>query len=232
MRLQWHLSRSRRLNEIIVAILILVPLSIIVPLILSVVFVCWHKTADPKAGQIPESNGDGVFRAIETSGVGYSRWVVLSKGLLIQGTPLSGRSAPVTRFIAPHWLTLPANGEFSIEDESAGWPFRCLHGRTSSDSSGVHETGYLHIGLRHNRPLIPVHIIWSGLFVDSMSVYIVLIILRIGWGLYLGHRRSRQDLCRSCGYDTSGLVLCPECGVAVSLRRAVPRGAGAQHVQR
>lgn len=117
--------------------------------------------------------------------------------------------------------------DFVVHQELfAGWPFKGWGATVSSDlvSRVAYRWCVPYLPQSPNswgmasvlplRPLLPEVVLNALLYAGS--AYVLYRLMALVLRKAIRFRRLRNRLCPNCGYDSSGLVACPECGFAVS----------------
>jgi hypothetical protein len=107
----------------------------------------------------------------------------------------------------------------------SGWPVRCVWSKIegSEHDAYVHPdkmvvTGGVRLLGPSSLKSLSVRPLWIGLIINSIMLYIILLVLvipvRVAFRSFIIRTRRRYGLCVRCRYDIKNVVLdkCPECG--------------------
>lgn len=157
-----------------------------------------------------------------------NKWPVIvvthesTTGIRARGISVDKSRASTTR---EHQISLesplqpPQDAEWWVIGQTkAGLPFKCVRGdaMTYGPKLGPLQTasrGFFRFGSGSDGDKYPYQPIWGGLALNTMAYGTAMFCVFALFRRIRVRRRLRKGLCVVCGYDISGIAVCPECGI-------------------
>lgn len=123
----------------------------------------------------------------------------------------------------PRSIRTPLDGEEHIAVlRRAGWPLEVAEGieRWLPDGTGV-DTSLWKPVVFGQTWVVPLGPVWGGLLANALFYATLLLSPFVLWRWWRMRRRETSGRCVACGYKLgSGVIRCPECGLAVEMSPA------------